>query len=91
MTSSFHARGAVFDTGLLYIVVAMFNLLRLRNGYKVRMLKAFCLGANGSALALEILRMDMYRPDGWGLPVVWFLGIALLFSLEIAFSITTKE
>jgi hypothetical protein len=48
-------RGAsVLDTGLLYIFVAMFNLLRIRNGYKVRLLRSLCLGANVSALMLEL-------------------------------------
>ena len=52
--------GAVLDTPFLWILVAMFNLLRLRNGYRVRGLKTFCIGANLIALVTEIVRFKMF-------------------------------
>jgi hypothetical protein len=55
-----HPPHAVLDTPLLWIFVAMFNLLRLQNGYSVRNLKAFCIGANVAALALEAVRIRMF-------------------------------
>jgi len=36
----------IFGTGLALLFVAMLNLLRIRNGYSVRGLKMFCVGAN---------------------------------------------
>ena len=36
----------IFGTGLALLFVAMLNLLRIRNGYSVRGLKMFCIGAN---------------------------------------------
>ncbi len=91
LTEIFHARGSVLDTGLLYIFVAMFNLLRIRNGYSVKLLKVFCLGANVSALMFEIGRWNMFgRPSPLGFTSLWFLGLAVLFLLQIVFSITAR-
>lgn len=62
LTELFHARGAVLDTGLLLIFLAMFNLLRIRNGSEIKLLRVFCLGANVSELMFEIVRSSMiYR------------------------------
>ena len=36
----------IFGTGLALLFTAMLNLLRIRNGYDVRGLKMFCIGAN---------------------------------------------
>lgn len=36
----------IFGTGLALLFTAMLNLLRLRNGYGVRGLRLFCIGAN---------------------------------------------
>ncbi len=40
----------------------MLNLLRLRNGYDVESLKAFCIGANLIALVAEVVRFKMFGP-----------------------------
>ena len=50
----------VLDTGLLYIFVAMFNLLRIRSRETTRLILVFCLGANVAALLLEILRWSQW-------------------------------
>ena len=36
----------IFGTGLALLFTAMLNLLRVRNGYGVRGLKLYCIGAN---------------------------------------------
>jgi hypothetical protein len=74
-----HPPQAVLDTPLLWIFVAMFNLLRLRNGYNVRSLKVFCIGANVSTLALEVVRLRMFG--------LVFLVSALLILAETLFSL----
>jgi hypothetical protein len=51
-----HPAGAALDMPFLWILVAMLNLLRLRNGYRVKGLRAFCIGANVTALAAEVVR-----------------------------------
>ena len=53
---------AVLDAPLLWILLAMLNLLRLHNGYRVRGLKVFCIGANVAVLALEAARIRMFGP-----------------------------
>jgi len=86
----FHWRGGVLDTGLLFIFAAMFNLLRIRNGYTVKLLKVFCVGANVSALVFEIARWNMLgRPSFLGLKA-GSLALVLLFLSETVFSATTK-
>lgn len=87
LTEVFHWRGSVLDTGLLYIFVAMFNLLRIRNGYTVRLLKVFCLGANVSALMFEIGRWNMFgRSSFLGLEA-GSLGLVVLFLSQTVFAI----
>jgi hypothetical protein len=44
----------IFGTGLALLFTAMLNLLRLRNGYGVRGLKLFCIGANVMMLVFVI-------------------------------------
>ena len=61
-TEIVHPKGAVLDSPLLWIMVAMFNLLRLRNGYHVSGLKVFCVGANLALLVLESVRVRMFGP-----------------------------
>jgi hypothetical protein len=41
----------IFGAGLALLFTAMLNLLRLRNGYRVRGLRLFCIGANVTMLA----------------------------------------
>jgi hypothetical protein len=55
-----HPANAVLDAPLLWILLAMLNLLRLHNGYGVRGLKVFCIGANVAVLALEAVRFRMF-------------------------------
>jgi hypothetical protein len=62
--------GAVFDTPMFWIPVAMINLIRLRNGYAVvKGLRTFCISANLMVLSLEILRLGestgTFRNWGW--------------------------
>lgn len=67
-----HPQYAVLDTPLLWIFVAMFNLLRLRNDEGVRGLNISCLGANLATLALEAMRFKMSGLPGLvtGLPIL---------------------
>jgi hypothetical protein len=81
-TDLMHLRGSL-DTALVWIFVALLNLLRILNGYTVRGLKVFCLGANVSALVLEVVRWKMFADPS-------SLVLIVLFFLEILFSIFTK-
>ena len=67
-----HPRGAVLDTPILWIVVAMINILRLRNGYGIKNLKAFCISANLILLVVEAVRFKMSGPTSLiqGIPTV---------------------
>jgi hypothetical protein len=69
-TEIFHPRGVTLDLGLLTIFLAMFNLLRLRNGYSVLGLKAFCVSANLASLMFEVVRWSMFGLRGGILAVV---------------------
>jgi hypothetical protein len=55
-----HPSGAVLDTPILWIVVAMINILRLRNGYGIKNLKAFCISANLILLVVETVSFKLY-------------------------------
>jgi len=78
-----HPPGAVLDTPFLWILAAMFNLLRLRNGYRVRGLKSFCIAANVVVLVAEAVRLKMFGP------FVLIQGIPML--AETVFSIAGKN
>ena len=71
-----HPSSAVLDTPILWILVSMFNLLRLRNGYSVSGLKVFCVGANLAGLAIEVVRFKMFGPFALvqGIPI---LGVTI--------------
>jgi len=59
-----HPRGTTLEAPLLWILVAMMNFLRLRNGYSgTRGLRTFCIAANLIALSVEILRFGLF--GGW--------------------------
>ena len=47
----------IFGTGLALLFTAMLNVLRLRNGYAVRGLKMFCIGANILILTFVVALM----------------------------------
>jgi hypothetical protein len=78
-----HPPGVMLDTPLLWIFLALLNLLRLRNGYSVKGLKVFCVGANVSSLALEALRLKTFGPFG--------LIVAVPLFCETGFSIIQAE
>ena len=78
-----HPVHAVLDTPILWILVAMFNLLRLQNGYGVKSLKIFCIGANVAVVALESVRFKMFGPLG--------LVVALPIACEAIFSIVRSN
>jgi len=75
LTVVFHHPRAMLETGVLWVLVAMFNFLRLGNGYGVRGSTTFCIGANAAASSLNLC---MYGPLGLIL-IVPLLG-ELLFS-----------
>jgi hypothetical protein len=56
-----HPRGTTLEAPLLWILVAMMNFLRLRNGYSgTRGLRTFCIAANLIALTVEIVRFGLF-------------------------------
>jgi hypothetical protein len=67
----------------LWILLAMLNLLRLHNGYGVRGLKVFCIGANVAVLALEAVRFRMFGPVN--------LVVAVPILVETIFSIVRNN
>lgn len=77
-----HPPHAVLDTPLLWILVAMFNLLRLRNGYSVANLKVFCIGANLATLILETVRLRMFGFFSFGSILAVFILAETAFSLR---------
>jgi hypothetical protein len=83
MTELRHPPGAVLDTPLLWILVAMFNFLRLRNADGVKGFKIFCIGANLSEFILEMVRIKM-----WGLSL---LIVAVPLLAETIFSIIPSQ
>ena len=85
ITEMWHPPSAVLDTPLLWILLAMLNLLRLGNSYHVKGLRVFCIGANVSVLALEVVRFKMFGP--------WTLITVVPILAETFFSIipSTKD
>ena len=84
-----HPRGGILDVPILWILVAMMNFLRLRNGYAVRGLGTFCIGANLIVWLIEIVRLKVF---GSIEPVLVDLGPCTLIagaavSVELIFSI----
>ena len=82
LTEVRHPPGVVLDTSLLWIFVAMFNLLRLRNDDGVKGLRIFCIGANVSECVFEVARMKM-----WGVLVFPGSIVAVAIFCEAIFSI----
>lgn len=80
----------IFGTGLALLFTAMLNLLRLRNGYSVRGLKLFCIGANVMMLTFVIA---LTASIGWprtvtNPQVVLVLGLVLA---EAVFSLRSEQ
>jgi hypothetical protein len=76
----------IFGTGMALLFAAMLNVLRLRNGYGVKGLKTFCIGANVLGLTFIVALMisigearTLQHPQ---LPIVGALLLA-----ETAFSL----
>jgi hypothetical protein len=78
-----HPPHAVLDTPFLWIFVAMFNLMRIRNDYRVHLLKAFCVAANLVVLMAEVVRWKMF--GSWAL----IAGVPVL--CEAIFSIVQRQ
>ena len=80
----------IFGTGLALLFTAMLNLLRLRNGYSVRGLRLFCIGANVMMLAWAVA---LIASIGWprtmaNLQVPLVTG---LLTVETAFSLAKDQ
>jgi hypothetical protein len=76
----------IFGTGLALLFSAMLNLLRIRNGYGVRGLKMFAIGANVMMLTFFIaLIASIGRAKTTAHPQVAVVAILLL--LETMFSL----
>jgi hypothetical protein len=80
-------RGGSLDTGLLYIFLAMFNLLRVRNREATRLLLVFCLAANVSALVFEIGRWNTWGRSLYVGLAAGSLGVLVLIFLQTMGSI----
>jgi len=80
-TEILHLPGAILDVPFLWLLVAMINFLRLRNGYaRVPGLMVTCVGANLVALTLEIVRWKLYGGTllrDWG-PYTYIAAMAFL-------------
>ena len=87
-----HLRGAILDVPFLWLLVAMLNFLRLRNGYaRVPGLMVICIGANVVALTLEVVRWKLF---GGGILKAWGLYTfiaALAFLAETVFSVVRRN
>jgi hypothetical protein len=87
-----HPPGAILDIPFFWLVVAMVNFLRLRNGYaNVPGLMTTCVGANLVTLTMEVARWGL--SDGrlwkaWG-PFTTIAAVALF--METVFSILRKN
>lgn len=83
-----HPRGGVLDVPFLWLVIAMMNLLRLRNtDVRVKALRTFCVGANLIGLTLEAVRFRLFGTEllhRWG-PYAAIAAFAMLG--ELLFSI----
>jgi hypothetical protein len=82
-TEIWHTRGVTLDLGFVWIFLAMFNLLRIGNGYSVKSLKAFCIGANLATLMFEVVRWKVFGTDG--------SIMAIVVSAEALFSIRKQQ
>jgi hypothetical protein len=78
----FRWRGGDLDTGLMYIFLAMFNLLRVRSRETMRLLMVFCLGANASALIFEVARWNLWGRSLYVGLTAGSLGVLVLILLQ---------
>jgi hypothetical protein len=86
ISKTYTGRLWIFGTGLAILFTAMLNLLRTRNGYGVRGLRVFCLGANVIMLVFTIAMMaSIGESRSLHNPQVPFLAVLLL--VETLFSL----
>lgn len=80
----------IFGTGLSLLFTAMLNLLRIRNGYWVRGLRSFCIGANvAMSVFIASLVLSIGRANAVENPQV--LLTFLLLAIETVFSFARNE
>jgi hypothetical protein len=79
MIETKHPPGAVLDLPILWIYVAMFNLLRIRNAGHARGIRSFCVATNLIDLMVETVRWKMFGQ--------WVLIGGILVLCETAFSL----
>jgi hypothetical protein len=76
----------LLGTALALLFTAMLNVLRLRNGYAVRGLKMFCIGANVLMLTFVVALM-MSIGEARALHNPEIIVVALLVIVETTFSL----
>ena len=87
----YHLRNAILDVPFLWLLVAMLNLLRLRNGNDVPGLVVTCIGANFVALTLEIVRWKLFGSSIWKAWGPYTFIAAVAFLAETVFSIVRRN
>jgi hypothetical protein len=76
----------LLGTALALLFTAMFNVLRLRNGYAVRGLKMFCIGANVLILTF-VVALIMSIGEARTLHNPQIIVVAVLVLVEMMFSL----
>ncbi|MFZ0416693.1 MAG: hypothetical protein WAM04_01200 [Candidatus Sulfotelmatobacter sp.] len=76
----------LLGTALALLFTAMLNVLRLRNGYAVRGLKMFCIGANVLMLTFVVALM-MSIGEARSLHNPQIIVVAILVIVEMTFSL----
>ncbi|MGA8764676.1 MAG: hypothetical protein WB562_17535 [Candidatus Sulfotelmatobacter sp.] len=80
----------IFGTDLALLFTAMLNVLRIRNGSAMRVLKMFCITANVTMLALALaLMLSIGQTRTLANPQI--LLVAGLILAETVFSVGKKE
>jgi hypothetical protein len=80
----------IFGTSLALLFTAMLNVLRIRNGQRVRGLKLFCITANAPMLAFVIALMaSIGKSRTLQHPQITLVGALLL--AETAFSLSKNS
>jgi len=80
----------IFGTCVALLFAAMLNLLRIKNGYKVRWLRIFCVAANVALLAFTIsLMASIGRARTMLHPQIAAASVMLL--METVFSLGKNE
>jgi len=83
---TYTGRILLLGTALALLFTAMLNVLRLRNGYAVRGLKMFCIGANVLMLTFVVALM-MSIGEARALHNPEIIVVALLVIVETTFSL----